>query len=98
MIWFPTAIMKPQKHKNHMFIDFFNNWISAPFFPIHMTSCHIHSSFSYLSKKAVVGKWKWGLGADISPLLVTPAPEIYHVSIGAHRPEIRPNRASAKLI
>ena len=32
MIWFPTAIMKPQKHKNHMFIDFFNNWISAPFF------------------------------------------------------------------
>ena len=32
MIWFPTAIMKPQKHKNHMFIDFFNNLISAHFF------------------------------------------------------------------
>ena len=42
MIWFPTAIMKPQKHKNHMFIDFFNNLISAHFFSIQMTSCHIH--------------------------------------------------------
>ena len=41
MIWFPTAIMKPQKHKNHMLIDFFNNLISAPFFSIQMTSCHM---------------------------------------------------------
>ena len=41
MIWFPTAIMKPQKHKNHMFIDFFNNLISAHFFSIQMTSCHM---------------------------------------------------------
>ena len=40
MIWFPSAIMKPQKHKNHIFIDFFNNLISARFFSIQMTSCH----------------------------------------------------------
>ena len=26
MIWFPTAVMMT-KHKNHIFVDFFNNWI-----------------------------------------------------------------------
>ena len=50
IFWFPTVILKPQKHKNHPFIDKTNKWISAPFFNLFVISSYIMRRCQHFNK------------------------------------------------